>query len=225
MLKEKSPRPKVPNEDRAFWVLLRRLWPRWSDTLVIVQPETVVRWHRAGFRPFWRRKPRRGRVGRPIAQAETRELIHRTARENATWGAPRIHGELLELGISVSERTVQRYIPRRPAPPGSVERWKAFLRNHGTEIVAMDFLTVPTVAFRVLYVETSKSVGSSWSVSATLWCARCDRDEARFGGLAGPNQEAEGDVDGLRRSPRTVRIPSASAILWSSSRPNLLTTP
>ena len=153
VLKAKRPRPPLADADRRFWVALRDLWPRWRDALMIVKPETVVGWHRAGFRLFWRWKSRpRGRAGRPKTGREIRDLVRRMASENATWGAPRVHGELLKLGFDVAERTVQRYMPRRPASPGSVDRWKAFLRNHADGIAAMDFLTVPTATFRVLYV-------------------------------------------------------------------------
>ena len=147
------PRLTLADIDRRFLVALRDSWPRWRDALVIVKPETVVAWHRAGFRRFgrWKSRPRR-RAGRPATAREVRVLVLRMANENATWGAPRIHGELLKFGCEVAERTVQRYMPRRPAPPGSVDRWKAFLRNHSDGIAAMDFLTVPTATFRVLYV-------------------------------------------------------------------------
>ena len=152
VLKEKRPRPKLTDADRLFWVLLRRLWPKWSQVLIVVKPETVVRWHRAGFRAYWRWRSRPGRRGgRPTVPEEVRDLVHRLARENVTWGAPRIHGELLKLGFDVSERTVLRYMPRRPTDPDAVERWKAFLRNHAAEIAAMDFFAVPTATFGVLY--------------------------------------------------------------------------
>jgi len=136
-------------------MVLRTLWSKWAQVLVSVEPETVVRWHRQGFRLFWRWKSRKGRKnGRPNVTQELRDLIKRLARENPSWGAPRIHGELLKLGFEdeVSERTVQRYMPRRPAVPGSVDRWKAFLRNHSNAIAAMDLFSVPTITFKVLHV-------------------------------------------------------------------------
>ncbi len=151
VMKGKKPRPRLTNADRAFWVFLQRTWPRWRDVLLIVQPETVVRWHRRGFKTYWRWKSRRRHSGRPKTDLEVRDLIRRMASENG-WGAPRIHGELLKLGFAVSERTISRWMPRRPAPPGSAERWKAFLRNHRDGIAAMDFFVVPTATFRVLYV-------------------------------------------------------------------------
>src|SRR5438067_9016882 len=149
VLKRKHPRPRLRIEDRIFWILLRRLWPAWINVLVIVKPETVVAWHRAGFRLFWRLRSRPKNLGRPKVDAEVRTFIRRMANENPSWGAPRIHGELLKLGFDVSERTVSRYL-RRLSPPYDVrKRWAPFLRNHREAITAMDFLTVPTLAFRV----------------------------------------------------------------------------
>jgi len=150
VLKEKGPRPQLTWVDRGFWVLLRKLWPNWSSALVIVKPATVVHWHRRGFRWYWRRKSRP--LGRPRADVEVRSLIRRMARENPTWGAPRIHGELLKLGFDVSERTISRYMPRREPDPDKVQNWKTFLKNHRELITAMDFFTVPTITFQVLYV-------------------------------------------------------------------------
>jgi hypothetical protein len=138
--------------DRFFWVALRRFWPGWKEVLVIVQPETVVRWHRQGFRKYWTWKSRRRSAGRPNTTGEIRALVRRMTSENPTWGAPRVHGELLMLGFDVSERTVSRMMPRRPADPEARQRWRNFLRNHREALAAMDFFTVPTASFRVLYV-------------------------------------------------------------------------
>jgi hypothetical protein len=126
------------------------LWSRWTDVLVIVKPETVIGWHRAGFRLYWRWRSRTG-GGRPKISDELRVLIRRLAEENPDWGAPRIHGELVKLGFAVSERTVARYLRtiRRRRDPG--KRWLAFLQNHREVIVAFDFFTVPTVTFQLLY--------------------------------------------------------------------------
>ncbi len=110
-------RPRVSTLDRWFWVVLRRVWSRWTEVLVFVKPDTVVRWHRAGFRLYWNWLSRRGRGGRPSADAEVRALVRRLATENPTWGAPRVHGELRMLGFETSERTVSRLMPRRRPNP------------------------------------------------------------------------------------------------------------
>jgi putative transposase len=104
-------RPRVTTVDRWFWIALRRCWSRWTDVLVFVKPETVVRWHGAGFRRYWTWLSRRRRRGRPQITVDLRALIERMAMENPSWGAPRIHGELLMLGLKISERTVSRYVP------------------------------------------------------------------------------------------------------------------
>jgi len=151
VLKRKHPRPRLRIQDRIFWILLRRLWPAWSNILVIVKPETVVAWHRAGFRLFWRIRSRAKNKGRPKTDAELRRLIQRMASENPTWGAPRIHGELLKLGFDVSERTVSRFLRRLSPPDQARKLWSTFLRNLREVIAAIDFFTVPTLTFRVLY--------------------------------------------------------------------------
>jgi transposase InsO family protein len=152
VLHRQRPRAQITAGDRAFWVALRRVWSRWADALVIVKPETVVRWHRLGFAVYWGRKSRPRRQGRPAASREIRDLIATLATKNRTWGAPRVHAELLKLGFDVSERTVSRYMPRRPPELGAVKRWKTFLLNHREAIAGMDFFTVPTVRFELLYV-------------------------------------------------------------------------
>jgi putative transposase len=150
VLKRKRPRPMIHSRDRLFWTTLRRLWPRWRDVLLIVKPETVIGWHRAGFRLYWRWRSR-SRGGRPRISGEIRELIQRIATENPKWGAPRIHGEIQKLGFVISERTVARYLrgTGRRRDPG--KQWLTFLRNHREAIIAFDFFTVPTVTFRLLY--------------------------------------------------------------------------
>jgi transposase InsO family protein len=142
--------PRLTSLDRAFWVLLRQLWPRWREVLVVVQPETVVRWHRKGFRLYWRFRSRR-RPGRPRIPKDVRELIRRMALENP-WGARKIHAELAKLGIEVSLATVSRYLPKRSPDPARRQKWRTFLRNHKDAIAAMDFFVVPTARFRLLYV-------------------------------------------------------------------------
>lgn len=118
--------------------------------MIIVKPETVIRWHRQGFRRFWRWKSRCARHGRTPVDAEVRALVRRMAEEKPTWGAPRVHSEIRMLGYDVSERTVSRYM--RPTDPEARQRWMTFLRNHRDCLSAMDFLTRPTVSFSVLYV-------------------------------------------------------------------------
>jgi transposase InsO family protein len=142
-------KPTITRFDRLFWVLLSKTWSRWKEMLCIVQPETVIRWHREGFKRYWTWKSRR-RVGRPKVSAEIRELIIRVNKENPLWGAPRIHGELLKLGFDVSEATVSRYMPRHGKPPSQTRR--TFLKNHMHCCAAIDFFTVPTVLFQILYV-------------------------------------------------------------------------
>ena len=153
VLKRRQPRPRLRDLDRLFWVALRRLWPGWANALIVVKPDTVVYWHRAGFRLFWRSRSRAQGLGRPNVSAEVRQLIRRMKAENPSWGAPRIHGELLRLGFQISEPTVSRYLQRLKREPDNTKakRWLAFLHNHREVIAAFDFFTVPTLTFRVLY--------------------------------------------------------------------------
>jgi putative transposase len=150
VMKRQCPRPRLRKTDRLFWVWLATVWRDWRKLLVIVRPETVVAWHRQGFRLYWKWISRRKRSGRPGVSPEVRALVRKMAEANPLWGAPRIHGELLKLGICISERTVSRLMPRDRKPPS--QTWKAFLDNHFTETVAMNFFTVPTARFRVLFV-------------------------------------------------------------------------
>jgi transposase InsO family protein len=152
VLKERHPQPRFSTSDKLFWVILRRLWTGWKRPLVAVQPETVVRWHRAGFKLYWTWLSRhRTRAGRKCINKELRDLIFRMVAENPTWGAPRIHGELKMLGFDVSEQTVLRWMRKAPRNPEPAKRWAAFLDNHREAIAAMDFFTVPTLTFGVLY--------------------------------------------------------------------------
>jgi putative transposase len=152
VLKRRHLRPSVGLFDKLFWVVAGRVWSAWKLSLIIVTPETVVRWHRAGFRLYWRLISKaRTWTGRRPTSKEVRELIFRMVAENPTWGAPRIHGELLMLGFDVSERTISRWMKRAPRNPEPVERWLAFLRNHREAIAAMDFFALPTITFSVLY--------------------------------------------------------------------------
>jgi transposase InsO family protein len=129
---------------------LSRVWSDWRTALVIVQPETVIAWHRQGVRWFWRWKSRRRRIGRPTVPAEIRTLIRTMSEGNPLWGAPRIHGELLKLGIDVSQATVAKYIRRRPKPPS--QTWRTFLANHIHQLAAADLFVVPTATCRLLFV-------------------------------------------------------------------------
>ena len=135
--------------DRWLWVLLSRFWSGWRPCLQMVQPDTVVRWHRRAFAWYWSRKSRR-RPGRPDVAAEIRDLIRRMSQANPMWGAPRIHGELLKLGIAVAQSTVAKYLPRPRKPPS--QTWRTFLTNHLAQTAAIDFFIVPTATFRVLFV-------------------------------------------------------------------------
>ena len=150
MLKRKRPRPPLNSTDRLFWTTLRRFWSRWTEVLVIVKPDTVIGWHRAGFRLYWRWRSR-PRDGRPKITTEIRVLIRRLAEENPDWGVPRIHGELQKLGFVICERSVARYLRRTHHRGDPAKQWLAFLHNHREVIVAFDFFTVPTVSFQVLY--------------------------------------------------------------------------
>ncbi len=148
-LKKERPRPQLDDTDRAFWVALRTSWPAWASRVVIVNSDTVARWHRERFRRYWAKISRRRHPGRPRVDAEIRRLIRLMAQDG--WGAPRIHAELTKLGFIISEMTVSRYLPRRPAAPDQIKRWIAFLRNHKDDIAAMDLFTVPTASLRLLY--------------------------------------------------------------------------
>jgi transposase InsO family protein len=142
-------RGSAPRADRVLWVWLSRVWTEWRTTLVIVKPETVIAWHRQGFRLFWTWKSRR-RTGRPTVPAAVRTLIRTMSDANPLWGAPRIHGELLKLGIDIGETSVSKYMVRHPKPPS--QTWRTFLDNHVKDLVSLDFFRVPTIRFQVLYV-------------------------------------------------------------------------
>jgi len=141
-------RPYLRNRDRVFWALLSQIWTDWKSVLLIVKPETVVKWHRQGFKLFWRWKSR-SKPGRPKVSKEIRDLIKRMSLENPTWGAPRIHSELLLLGYDIVEATISKYMPKTLQPPS--QNWKTFLNNHVHQLASIDFFTVPTATFRILY--------------------------------------------------------------------------
>src|SRR6266851_10370806 len=146
VLRRRMPkRPALTNIDRLLFVWLYRWFPSTAGAIAIVRPETIIRWHRVGFRAFWRWRSR-NRVGRPRVPAE---LLGEMSRANPLWGAPRIHGELLKLGFDVAQSTVAKYMERRRGPPS--QGWKTFLRNHAPQITAIDMFVVPTIGFRLLY--------------------------------------------------------------------------
>jgi transposase InsO family protein len=134
--------------DRLLLVLLYRLWPSVLDSIAVIQPDTIVRWHRLGFRVLWRWKSRR-RLGRPGIAKDTRDLIREISRANPLWGAPRVHGELLKLGIDVSQSTVAKYMSRTRRPPS--QSWRTFLHNHAEAIASIDLFVVPTITFGMLF--------------------------------------------------------------------------
>ena len=150
MLRQSVKRPRATHADRMFWVLFARFVDGWRDTLHALHPDTVVRWHRHGFRLYWRWKSRGRKPGRPAIDKTLRKLIRDMQATNIGWGAPRIHGELLKLGIDTSQATVSKYMLQSKKPPS--QTWRTFLTNHADCMVAVDFLTVPTATFRLIYV-------------------------------------------------------------------------
>ena len=147
LCQQRPGRPRLFAIDCLLWILLYRLRPRCLDAMVLVKPATVVQWHRQGFRLFWRW---RSRSGRPSVEQEIRDLIRQMSSANPLWGAPRIHGELLKLGIEISQATVAKYMVRRRGTPS--QNWRSFLRNQAEGIAAIDMFVVASVSFRVLYV-------------------------------------------------------------------------
>jgi transposase InsO family protein len=141
-------RLRLRGYDRGLLVWMTWLWPSLLDLSGIVQPDTILRWHRAGFRAYWRWKSC-GRAGRPRVSLELRELIRRMSKENPLWGAPRIHGELLKLGFELAQSTVSKYMISHRGPPS--QTWRTFLHNHADAIAAMDLCVVPTVTFECLF--------------------------------------------------------------------------
>jgi transposase InsO family protein len=150
VLQRSVKRPRLTAADRFLWAWLSRVWAGWRSALVIVKPETVIAWHRKGFRLFWAWKVRHGQPGRPPVPKDIRDLIRKMSRENPLWGAPRVHGELLKLGIDIGETSVSKYLVRHRKPPS--QTWRTFLENHIKTMVSIDFFTVSTIRFQVLYV-------------------------------------------------------------------------
>jgi transposase InsO family protein len=224
-----NPHPRIRASDRVLWVWLRRLWPEgWRQHLRVVQPETILRWHRKGWRLYWTWKSRT-RLGRPHLSAEVRELIVRISHENPLWGTERIRGELLKLGVVVSNRSIRRYRWRTPRPVGS-QRWRTFLVNQSRGIWAADLFVVQTLTFRTLYVffcirherrellhfNVTASPTAAWIwhqlLEATPWGRQPkylihDRD-AVYGGDF-DRQLASLGISGVRTPPRA---PNANAV-------------
>src|ERR1700687_3636188 len=157
--------------DRALFVWLYRRFPDIGNAAAIVRPETIIRWHRMGFRAWWRWKSHNP-GGRPGIDQEPRDLVRRMCKENPLWGAPRIHGELLKLGFDVAQSTVSKYMLRRRGPPS--QGWKTFLRNHADGIASVDFLIVPTLAFERLFVFVILGLGRR----RLLWDWRRDQSDS-----------------------------------------------
>src|SRR5262249_31828862 len=149
VLRRTVQRPQIQDRDRWFWIVVARIWNDWRQALIFVKPETVIKWHRQGFRMYWRWKSRSSQVGRPKLDKEIRDLIRRISDENPLWGVPRIQSELRLLGYEIAESTVAKYRVRNPKPP--LQTWKTFLENHIAEISSIDFFTVPTITFRILF--------------------------------------------------------------------------
>ena len=149
VMRSRRPRRRFTSADRLLWAWLMHAWRGWRSSLRVVKPETVIGWHRRGFRLFWTWKSR-CRTGRPAAPPDVRALIRKLSTANPLWGAPRIHGELEKLGITVSQSTVAKYMRRHSGPPS--QTWRTFLTNHAAQIAAADFFVVPTITFRLLFV-------------------------------------------------------------------------
>ena len=148
--KRNDPKLKISGSDRIFFSFIKGLLYNWKERLFIVKPDTLIKWHRLGFHYFWRWKSGT-EGGRPSMNLEVVILIKKMANENPTWGAPRIHGELLKLGYKICESTVQRYMPKK-GKRNNGQNWKTFLKNHSRDIILIDFLTVPTINFKLMYV-------------------------------------------------------------------------
>jgi transposase InsO family protein len=221
-------RTPLGGRDKLVWILARRLCRDWRRHLVVVRPETVVAWHRRGWRLFWWWRSRCP-IGRPRLSAEVRELIATMARDNRLWGAERIRGELLKLGIAVSKRSIRRYRGQRDPPPPS-QTWRTFLANHRPHIWATDFFTVQTLTFRTLYVlffvahkrrellhvNVTANPTAAWVwrqlVNATPW-GRVPRYLVRDrDAVHGPNSAALAAGLGIRTLLTPVRAPRANAI-------------
>lgn len=179
VLSRAKKRPPLTNRDRQLLVLLARLLPSWKDALLIVQPDTLLRWHRELFKVVWRRKAQAKCQPQPATLAMTTiRLIWQMATDNRLWGAERIRGELLKLGIQVSKRTIQKYLKRRPGLHPSGQTWTTFVRSHAAEIWACDFLQTYDVFFRTIFVFVIIELGSR-----QVMHVNCERDADTLGCL------------------------------------------
>ncbi len=194
VLRRRQPRPRIRDVDRRFWVLACRWFAGWRRSLLIVEPVTVLRWHRRGWRAYWRWRSRRGsKAGRPPIPPELRDLIRRMATENQLWGQRRIQAELARLGFRVSARSIAKYM-RRPWDGEPSPGWRAFLKRHASTIWACDFLCVQTLFFQTLYVffvvdhasravlrvETTRHPTAAWASRQIVECCGWDREPPRF---------------------------------------------
>jgi transposase InsO family protein len=193
VLRRRQPRPRIRDADRRFWVLACRWFGGWRRSLLVVKPETVLRWHRRGWRTYWRwRSMRRGKPGRPPIAPELRDLIRRIATENRLWGQRRIQAELARLGFRVSARSIAKYMRRWDGEPSA--GWRTFLKQHASAIWACDFFCVQTIFFQTLYVmfvvehasrkvlhiQTTRHPTAEWASRQIVECCGWDRDPPRF---------------------------------------------
>jgi len=236
-----NPSPRLRSEDRILWVWLSRFWLGWRQHLVIVRPESVLRWHRQGWRLYWTWRSK-ARIGRPRLSTEVRDLIATMTRENRLWGTERVRGELLKLGIVVSNRSIRRYRWRKPSPVGT-QSWRTFLRNELKGIWAADLLVVQTMGFRTLYVlffvrherrelihlNVTSNPTAAWIwrqlLEATPWGRQPahlvhDRD-ASYGGDFDRDLGRLG-ISGIRTPPRSPRANAVAERLIGSIRRELL---
>jgi transposase InsO family protein len=220
--KRKHKRIPIKNSDRVFWVFVSKVWSKWKTALIIVKPETVVRWHRNLFKIYWRWKSRK-KSGRPKINKELQQLIRRMQLENPTWSAQRIHGELLKLNYEVSDRTVAKYMLKIHKPPS--QSWRNFLTNHACKIAAIDFFTVITINFKILYVFVAIEHGrrkilhfNVTSKPSALWAAQQLRETFDWGssikyvirdndGIYGDLFKRQLNTLGLEDTPTAPRSP------------------
>ena len=195
-------RPRLSLTDRLLWVWLSELWSGWRSALRIVKPETVIAWHRRGFRLYWSWKSGHHPPGRPSMSAEVIALIRKMSQANPRWGAPRIHGELLKLGFELSEATVAKYMVRHRKPPS--QTWCTFLANHMKDMVSSDFFVVPTVFFRVLFVRSAAHP----EIVLRLLREFSNSSLAQQRCTSRPSDRASGDWPGNRNSPSRRTAPS-----------------